>query len=547
MAMHVPKAPGFAQMLKDGARHFSGLEEAVLRNISACKEFADTVRTAYGPNGMNKIVINHIDKLFVTNDAATIIKELEVEHPAAKIMILSSQMQEEEIGDGTNFVIILAGALLQQAIPLLKMGMTPIDIIEGYQLALAKALDVLPSLVCHEIKDVKNEEDVSKAIRASIMSKQYGHEDFLTKIITKACIAILPDESTFNVDNIRVCKILGSGLLNSESVYGMVFKRHVEGSITKKHKAKIAIYSCPIDNATTETKGTVLIKTADELMKFSEGEESRLESQIKAIKEAGVDVVVGGGKFSDMALHFINKAGLMAVRLNSKFDVRRLCQSTGAVALPLLTPPSKEELGYADTVYVDELGDTSIVVFKMEGKDSRISTIVIRGSTENYMDDIERSVDDGVNTFKGLSRDGRFLPGAGAVEIELARIIRGYANEVPGLERYAVARFAEALETFPTTLAENTGLKSRNVIRKLHEAHKDGKGPNIGVQIDLDSDELTVDSNEAGIWDLFKLKEWGLKFACTAATTILRVDQIIMAKRAGGPAPKAPKAGDEDD
>uniref|UniRef100_A0A0K8SED5 T-complex protein 1 subunit theta n=1 Tax=Lygus hesperus TaxID=30085 RepID=A0A0K8SED5_LYGHE len=462
-------------------------------------------------------------------------------------MDFSSQMQEEEIGDGTNFVIILAGALLQQAIPLLKMGMTPIDIIEGYQLALAKALDVLPSLVCHEIKDVKNEEDVSKAIRASIMSKQYGHEDFLTKIITKACIAILPDESTFNVDNIRVCKILGSGLLNSESVYGMVFKRHVEGSITKKHKAKIAIYSCPIDNATTETKGTVLIKTADELMKFSEGEESRLESQIKAIKEAGVDVVVGGGKFSDMALHFINKAGLMAVRLNSKFDVRRLCQSTGAVALPLLTPPSKEELGYADTVYVDELGDTSIVVFKMEGKDSRISTIVIRGSTENYMDDIERSVDDGVNTFKGLSRDGRFLPGAGAVEIELARIIRGYANEVPGLERYAVARFAEALETFPTTLAENTGLKSRNVIRKLHEAHKDGKGPNIGVQIDLDSDELTVDSNEAGIWDLFKLKEWGLKFACTAATTILRVDQIIMAKRAGGPAPKAPKAGDEDD
>ncbi|KAF6205067.1 hypothetical protein GE061_019234 [Apolygus lucorum] len=547
MAMHVPKAPGFAQMLKDGARHFSGLEEAVLRNISACKEFADTVRTAYGPNGMNKIVINHIDKLFVTNDAATIIKELEVEHPAAKIMILSSQMQEEEIGDGTNFVVILAGALLEQAIPLLKMGMTPIDIIEGYQLALAKALDVLPSLVCHEIKDIKNEEDVSKAIRASVMSKQYGHEDFLTKIITKACISILPEETTFNVDNIRVCKILGSGLLNSESVFGMVFKRQVEGSVTKKQKAKIAIYSCPIDNATTETKGTVLIKTADELMKFSDGEENRLEAQIQAIKDAGVDVIVGGGKFSDMALHFINKAGLMAVRLNSKFDVRRLCQSTGAVALPLLTAPSKEELGYADSVYMDELGDTSIIVFKMEGRDSRISTIVIRGATENYMDDIERSVDDGVNTFKGLSRDGRFLPGAGAVEIELARIIRDYANEVPGLERYAVARFAQALETFPTTLAENTGLKTRNVLRKLHEAHKEGKGPNVGVQIDLDSDEMTIDAKEAGIWDLFKLKEWGLKFACTAATTILRVDQIIMAKRAGGPAPKAPKAGDEDD
>ncbi|CAA9994486.1 unnamed protein product [Nesidiocoris tenuis] len=548
MAMHVPKAPGFAQMLKEGARHFSGLEEAVFRNISACKEFADTVRTAYGPNGMNKIVINHIDKLFVTNDAATIIKELEVEHPAAKMMILSSQMQEEEVGDGTNFVIIFAGALLTNAIPLLKMGMTPIDVIEGYQLALAKTLEVLPSLVCHEIKDIKNEDEVLKAIRSSVMSKQYGNEDFLAKLITKACIAILPEETTFNVDNIRICKILGSGLLNSESIYGMVFKRQVEGAVTKKQQAKIAIYSCAIDTATTETKGTVLIKTADELMKFSEGEESRLESQIQAIKDAGVDVIVGGGKFSDMALHFINKLGIMAVRLNSKFDVRRLCQATGATALPLLTPPSKEELGYSDSVYMDELGDTTVVVFRIEGKDSRISTVVIRGSTENYMDDIERAVDDGVNTFKGLSRDGRFLPGAGAVETELARIIREYANEVPGLERYAVDRFAEALETFPMTLAENTGLKSRNVMRQLHEAHKKGpEGKNIGVQIDLDSNELTMDANEQGIWDLFKLKEWGLKFACTAATTILRVDQIIMAKRAGGPAAKPPKGPDDDD
>lgn len=547
MAMHVPKAPGFAQMMKEGARHFSGLEEAVFRNISACKEFAETVKTAYGPNGMNKIVINHIDKLFVTNDAATIIKELEVEHPAAKIMILSSQMQEEEVGDGTNFVIILAGALLDNAIPLLKMGMTPMDVIEGYQLALAKALEVLPSLVCHEVKDIKNEEEVFKAIRTSVMSKQYGHEDFLGKLITKACIAILPDQSTFNVDNIRVCKILGSGLLNSESVFGMVFKRQVEGSITKMQKAKIAIYSCAIDIATTESKGTVLIKTADELMKFSEGEENRLESQIQAIKNAGVQVIVGGGKFSDMALHFINKAGMMAVRLMSKFDIRRLCQSTGATALPLLTPPSKEELGYADSVYTDELGDTAVVVFKMDGKDSRISTIVIRGSTENYMDDIERAVDDGVNTFKCLSRDGRVVPGAGAVEVELARIIREYANEVPGLERYAVARFAQALETFPVSLAENSGFKSRHVMHKLHDTHKDGKGPTVGVNIELGSTDLTIDAKDEGVWDLYKLKEWGLKFATTAATTILRVDQIIMAKRAGGPAAKAPKGVDDDD
>uniref|UniRef100_A0A8D9AF76 T-complex protein 1 subunit theta n=1 Tax=Cacopsylla melanoneura TaxID=428564 RepID=A0A8D9AF76_9HEMI len=172
MALHVPKAPGFSQMLKDGARHFSGLEEAVYRNISACKDFADTVRTAYGPNGMNKIVINHIDKLFVTNDAATIIRELDVEHPAAKLIILGSQMQEEEMGDGTNFVIIFAGALLSNADNLLRMGLTPSEVINGYKLALAKSLEILPTLSCFEVKDVRNTEHVTKAMKTAIMSKQ---------------------------------------------------------------------------------------------------------------------------------------------------------------------------------------------------------------------------------------------------------------------------------------------------------------------------------------------------------------------------------------
>jgi len=546
MALHVPRAPGFASMMKDGARFFSGLEEAVIRNIGACKEFAETVQTCYGPNGMNKMVINHLEKLFVTNDAATIIRELEVEHPAAKLMILGSQMQESEVGDATNFVIIFCGALLRQSEELLRMGLKPTEVAEGYEMALEKALEVLETLSCFEVKNTKDEECVRKAVRTAVMSKQYGHEDFLSELITKACISILPEQTTFNVDNVRVCKILGSGLLASEVVQGMVFRRHAESNIIKKDSCKVAIYTCPVDALQTETKGTVLIKTAEELTNFSRGEETQLENQIKAIADTGVDVVVAGGKIGDMALHYINKYNMMAVRLMSKWDIRRLARATGATALPKMTAPTAEELGRADSVYVDELGDTEIVVFKVGNKESRVSTIVVRGATENYMDDIERAIDDGVNVFKGVCKDGRLTPGGGATEIELARKVATWGETHSGLEQYSINKFAEALEIVPRVLAENSGVKPKEVISKLYAAHNEGQ-INMGFDIDGDSGEIK-DCLESQVFDLLVAKKWALKYACNAACTILRVDQIIMAKRAGGPKPRDTSGGmDQDD
>ncbi|CAI6362511.1 unnamed protein product [Macrosiphum euphorbiae] len=548
MALHVPKAPGFAQMLKDGATHLSGLEEAVYRNITACKQFSDTVKTAYGPNGMNKIVINHIDKIFITNDAATIVKELDIEHPAAKIIVFASEMQEQEVGDGTNFVIIFAGALLEQAEHLLKMGLTPVEVCEGFQLALEKTLELLPTLTCHEIKDIKNNAEqlvITQAVKSSIMSKQYGQEQFVTDLVLKACTSILPEKTTFNVDNVRVCKILGSNLYNSTVVNGMVFKRTNEGDITKQTDAKIAVYTCPIDITTTETKGTVLIKSAEELQNFSRGEEMVLEEQIKAIADAGVTVIVAGGKFGDMALHYLNKYKIMGVRLMSKFDLRRLCKSISATALPRLTPPNKEELGYADCVYVDELGDTSLVVFRLDGKDSRMSTIVVRGATDNYMDDIERAIDDGVNTFKGISRDGKLLPGAGAIEMELAYQVGLYADTLPGLEQYGAKRFAVALEGFVKILADNTGVKSNETLAELYSQHSKGN-KNAGFNIEPKGSSL-IDVTKSGIVDSYLSKFWGLQYATQAACTILKVDQIIMAKRAGGPKAPGGRAPDNDD
>lgn len=545
MALHVPKAPGFSSMLKEGARAYSGLEEAVYRNISACKEFAESLRSAYGPNGMNKMVINHIEKQFVTSDAGTIIRELDVEHPAAKLMVLASQMQDAEMGDGTNFVIIFCGALLEAAEELLRLGVTTSDICEGFERALEKALEILPSFVCHEVKDYRNLKLVTESLRTAVMSKQLGHEDFLTELIAKACVQILPDEATFNVDNIRVCKILGAGLQRSEVVNGMVFKREVEGTVTRVEKAKIALYGCAIDIIQTETKGTVLIKTAEELKSFSKGEENLLEVQIKAIADSGAKVVVAGAKFGDMALHYMNKYGLMAVRLNSKFDLRRLSRAVNGTVLPRLIGPTAEELGYCDLVFVDELGDTTVTIFRNTGSDSKIATIVIRGATDNYMDDIERAIDDGVNTFKGVTRDGRFLPGGGATEIALSQKLAEFADTLPGLDQYAVRAFSTALEIFPKALAENSGVNSTELLSKMHSSHKSGK-KNDGFDIDSEL-PATVDVVKNKIFDLYSTKWWAIKYATETACTILKVDQIIMAKRAGGPKPRAGAANSDDE
>lgn len=455
-------------------------------------------------------------------------------------------MQEAEVGDGTNQVLMLAAALLSGAEDLLRMGIKPVEIAEGYEVAAKKALEILSELSVAEIKDLRNEADVKRAIRGALMSKQLGHEDFLADLVSKACISIIPENTTFNVDNVRVCKILGAGITQSSVIPGMVFKRVVEGDVTKQANAKVVVFTCPFDSMQTETKGTVLIKSAQELQDFSKGEEGLLEEQVKAIADTGCKVMVTGGKVGELALHYLNKYNLMVVRLPSKFDVRRVCKIVNATPLPKMCTPTPEDLGLCDLVYVDEIGDTPVVVFKQEGRESRIASVIIRGSTDNYMDDVERAIDDGVNNFKALSRDGRLVAGAGAFEIELARRIQAYGDTLPGMEQYAVKKFADAIECVPKALSENSGIKSMDILTKLQAAHHEGK-TNVGFNIDGDNESgYLVDAVENKIFDLLLTKLWALRYAVDAATTVLKVDQMIMAKAAGGPKPKENKNWDED-
>lgn len=543
--MHVPKAPGFMSMLKEGARHYEGMEEAVLRNIEACVGICATTRSSFGPAGQNKIVINHIGRQFVTNDAATILKELEVAHPAAKMLVMASQQQEQEAGDGTNFVFQLAGGLLENARNLLTMGLSVSQVAEGYEIASRKCLEILDELIVESVSDLRNHESVKRVIKTAVMSKQISMADFLSDLITKACVSILPRKSHFNVDYVRVLKILGSGVNTSRMIPGMVFRRECEGEVKEAHNCKVAIFSCPVDSLQTETKGTVLLTSANELMEFSKGEENLMEKQMRAIADAGVKVVVSGGKVGELALHYANKFGLMVVRLSSKFDVRRLCQATGATALPRLATPSPEELGHAAHVRTDEIADAHVVIFEQDAHDGSVVTILVRGSTDNIMDDVERAIDDGVNSFKCLTRSPKLVAGAGATEVELARRVLSFADTLTGLEQYSVREFARAFEVTVKALAENAGEKATEMLALLYAKHETGR-THDGI-ITKPGGEIEVgDAVKSGILDLHVVKRWAIQFATSAACTVLRVDQIIMARPAGGPKPRQPGAPDDD-
>ncbi|KAI8391714.1 T-complex protein 1 theta subunit [Radiomyces spectabilis] len=528
MALRIPKST-LPQLFKDGYKIHQGIDEAVLRNIDATHELSETVRTSMGPNGRNKMIVNHLEKLFVTNDAATIIRELEVVHPAAKLLVMASQQQEAEIGDNTNFVIVLAGELLHKAADLLRLGLHPSEIVQGYELARDRALALLPELVVDKVASLTTREELFKVVKSAIASKQYGYEDLLGQLVAEAALNVMPkNPKDFNVDNIRVVKVMGSSIYESRVVRGMVFGREPEGSVQKVTQAKVAVFTCPLDIAQTETKGTVLIHNAQEMLNFSKDEEKHIEKIFQELADAGVKVVVSGAGIGELALHYLNRFNIMAVKVLSKFDIRRLCRVVGATALARLGAPMPEEMGFCDIVETVEIGSDRVTVFRQEEADkSRTTTIVVRGATQNHMDDIERALDDGVNVIKAATRDDRLLAGAGASDMELNKRLQNVASKTPGLNQHAMKRFAEALEVVPRTLCENAGMDATAVLSRLYAAHyqEGDAGLAIGVDVENDNDG-TLDAVKAQVYDSYAAKYWALKLAADTAVTVLRVDQV---------------------
>lgn len=550
MRMGMPS--GLTSLLKEGYKHFSGLEEAILRNVEASKQLAAITRTSLGPNAMNKLVVDHLEKISVTSDAATIVQQLEVAHPAAKMLVQAAKMQEQEMGDASNLVITFGGELLSQAEGLLRLGVHPSEVVAGYKKAAEKAYEILDkseAMVCGNLTDPRSTTELAKVLTPVIASKQQGYEAFLAKLVAEAVSMVMPPapkKPSVNVDNVRVAKLIGGSVSDSQIVKGVVVQRDAEGSIKHVSKAKVAVFGCSIEAAAPETRGTVVIKTADELKAYNKGEERMMEETIKGIADTGVKVIVAGGSISEIAMHFIEKYGMMSIKVLSKFELRRLCRAIGASALVRVGPPMPEELGYADEVAVQELSSRVVTVFRQFDEDSAVATIVLRGATMNTLDDIERAIDDAVNTAKQLCKDNRLVAGAGATEIQLAHEIAALGQATSGLEQYAINKYAEAFEVVPRILAENAGQNPTEVISMLYQAHMQGKRFE-GVDVDGESAVAHIkDAVAAGIVDVLSTKLSALRLASEAAITVLRVDQIIMSKQAGGPKPRQPGAPDDD-
>ena len=307
---------GLTSLLKDGYKHFSGLEEAIMRNIEACKQLAAITRTSMGPASMNKLVVNHLDRIFVTSDAATIVQELEVAHPAAKMLTLAAKMQEQEQGDGTNLVLTFAGELLSQAESVLRLGVHLSEIIEGYKKTADTAYAALAEIAgaTAGVTDIRNRAALKDALTPVIASKHAGYEDLLAGLVADAIQTVLPPspkKAVVNVDNVRVAKLIGGTASDSQIIRGVVVQRDTEGSIKHVTKAKIAVFGCSIEASAPETRGTVVIRSAEELKAYNRGEERLMEEAIKGIADSGAKVLVAGGSVSEIAHHFAEKYGMM--------------------------------------------------------------------------------------------------------------------------------------------------------------------------------------------------------------------------------------------
>lgn len=549
------KLPGNinSSLFKQGYQVHSNTDGAINRNIQACREISKMISTSIGPCGKNKIIVNNLSKIFITNDAATMIRELDIVHPAVKVLVMHSEQQEEEMGDNTNYVLVLGGELLNLAEKLVVLGLTPTEIIQGFRMANKFVNNELEQLVVGQIDDFQSKEQLLKIIKPVIMSKQYGQERIISDLVATAVQQVMPKDrpQAFNVDSVRVVKIMGGALTNSFVIKGMVFPREPESEVKKiRETAKVAVFNCPVDISASETKGTVLLHNADEMMNFSKGEEDELHKVIKEIADSGVKVIVAGLGIGELALHFMNKYNLLVLKVPSKFDLRRICRICGATPLVRLGAPMPEEMGIIDVVESKEIGSDRVTVFRQNEETSMTSTIVIRGATKNNMDDIERAIDDSVASIKSVVRDPRLLPGAGSTESELVKRVTNYGEKTPGLMQLGIKKFAEAFEFLPRLLCETSGLDPSEILPRLYASHDENDKETLKFGIDIESDNVNdclLDITEENIYDSYISKLNAINLATEAVCTILSVDQIIVAKKAGGPAmPQQPKPGNWD-
>ena len=523
---------GLNSLLKSGYRTFKGKNQTFFKNAEAIEDMASMTRTSLGQNGNYKYIINMHDKLFLTKDTNVMANELEINHPAVNVLVDALKAQSQEQGDGTNFVVTFGGELMKYASKLVTEGLEIAAISEGFEKAYNKTMELLDKAETYKVSDVTNLEDATKFIKPVIGSKLvHGQEEFLAPLVAQACINVVPKEKEkFDVDNVRVAKILGGNLMKSEVIKGMLVVRKTEGSVISCEKCNVGVYNCEFTTKGAETNDQVVFKTADELLNYTKSEEEHMEKIIKEIVDSGVKCVITGGAISNLAIHYLDKYGVMAFRTMSKFELRRIARSIGATLLVRLGAPTKEEMGYADEIKLTEVSSQKCILIRRDSENNKISTVVLRGTTNDMLDNLERVVNCGVNAYRAVCKSPVFVAGAGAIDMYLSQKIVEYSREVKSLDQYAIEAFGEAFEVIPRTIMENSGI---NVNEKLSTLRaKNSRNPNMGINIKTGDIE---DSIQMGILDHLETKRWSIKHAYNSIRTIIKIDQIIVAKPAGGP------------
>ncbi len=514
-------------VLKEGTSREQG-RNAQKNNIEAAKTIADAIRTTLGPKGMDKMLVDSIGDIIISNDGATILKEMDVEHPTAKMIVEVAKSQDTAVGDGTTSAVIMAGELLKQAESLLEQGVHSTVITNGYRLAVNEAKNHLEKVALKATDD----KTLKKIAMTALSGKNTSlSSDFLSDLVVKAVDAVAEDRNgrvVVDTVNIKVDKKSGGSVSDTQFINGLVIDKEkvhakMPSSVTN---AKIALIDSALEIKKTEIEAKVQITDPTKIQDFLTQESNTFKEMVEKIKKSGANVVLCQKGIDDIAQHYLAKEGIYAVRRVKKSDMEKLAKATSAKLVTNLDDLTAASLGKAEKVEEKKISDDRMTFITGAANPKAVS-LLIRGGTEHVVSEIERSLNDAIRVVALTKEDGKYFAGGGAVEAELAMKIRAFANTVGGREQLAIEAFAKALEIIPRTLAENAGMDPINTLIQLKAEHEKG---NSTYGINFETNEVS-DMTKLGVVDPLRVKKHALESAVEVSTMILRIDDVIASRK----------------
>jgi thermosome len=527
-------------ILKEGTSRSRG-KEAQRNNIMAARVIGEVLRTTLGPRGMDKMLIDSLGDITITNDGAAILKEMEVEHPAAKMMVEIAKTQDDMVGDGTTTAVVLASELLKKAEELLDQNIHPTILVSGYRKAAQKAIEIMEKNAVPI--DVEDRKMMMKVALTSMSGKAVGGaKEHFAEIAIEAVKQIAEkrgDTITADIDNIQLVKKTGKSLIETQLVRGIIVDKEVvhPGMPRKKENAKIALLNSALEIEKTEMSAEIRIRDPNQMKAFLDQEDSMLKKMVAKIKASGTDVVFCQKGVDDMVQHYLSQEGIMAARRIKESDMEKLARATGGKVTSNLDDLKAADLGFAGLVEERKIGDDKMI-FVEKCKDPHSVAILLRAGLERMVDEAERAMTDALSVVSDVTENNKIVAGGGAVEVEVAKELRRYATKVGGREQLAIEAFADAMEIIPRALTENAGFDPIDVLVELRSAHDKGDGKYKGLNAFTGK---VQNSLENGIIEPIVVKEQAIKSAAESASMILRIDDVIMSKAPkGGPGGRMP-------